>query len=343
MSENKIPQYTFQIKGMHCKACEILIEDEVKGIAGVESATASLKHQCVVVNGNFDEQARRQLSQEIESKLHKHGYSLSGENGFFEARGRELGLAVVLGVAFFGLFLLLQKLGIVNVVTIGSVSFLTAFVIGVIASLSTCMAVVGGLVLSLSASYAKEGSSFRPHILFHLGRIVSFIVLGGLVGALGSVIRFGRMGTFVLSMVVAVVMMMLALDLLGVPLMDRLRLTLPSGLSKKLLSIRSARYGLIPFFVGAITFVLPCGFTQSMQLVALTSGSFLKGSIMMTAFVFGTLPVLLLISFTSFSFKSNTYSGLFFKTAGVVILLFTLLNIAGSLSASGLMPPLGLF
>jgi len=44
--------------------------------------------------------------------------------------------------------------------------------------------------------------------------------------------------------------------------------------------------------VGALTFLLPCGFTQSMQLLALQSGSMWQGMLIMTAFALGTLPVL---------------------------------------------------
>ncbi len=341
--QKETQEHTFQINGMHCKACEILIEDEVGAIPGVESATASLKNSCVLVKGTFDGQAKERLHQEIESRLNKHGYSLSEDKNTTRSNGREYGIAIVLGMLFFGLFLLLQKLGIVNLVTAGTISFGTAFVIGIIASLSTCMAVVGGLVLSLSARYAKDGSSFYPHALFHAGRIVSFVALGGLVGALGAVMKLGRMGTFTLSVAVALVMVVLALDLLDVPLVDRLKLTLPSGISKRLLAVRGTRSGWVPFMVGVITFVLPCGFTQSMQFIALSSGSFMKGSMIMTAFALGTLPVLLLVSFTSFSFRNNKYSSLFFKIAGVVILLFALLNVLGSLSAIGLIAPLGLF
>ena len=62
-------------------------------------------------------------------------------------------VAVAFGVGF----VLLQKAGIVNLVQTGTVTYGTAFVVGIIASLSTCMAVVGGLVLSMSATFAKEG------------------------------------------------------------------------------------------------------------------------------------------------------------------------------------------
>ena len=50
------------------------------------------------------------------------------------------------------------------------------FGLGLVASVSTCMAVVGGLVLSMSANFAKEGDKFRPQVLFHLGRLVSFFI-----------------------------------------------------------------------------------------------------------------------------------------------------------------------
>src|SRR3989344_4417651 len=60
-------------------------------------------------------------------------------------------VALPVAGAFIVLFIILQKLGIVNLITSSNVGYGTAFVIGLIASVSTCMAVVGGLVLSMSA------------------------------------------------------------------------------------------------------------------------------------------------------------------------------------------------
>ncbi|MBP6911492.1 sulfite exporter TauE/SafE family protein [Patescibacteria group bacterium] len=54
----------------------------------------------------------------------------------------------------------------------------TSFLIGLIASVSSCLAVVGGVVLALGTLYSQS-SSFRPHSLFHIGRLVGFFVLGG--------------------------------------------------------------------------------------------------------------------------------------------------------------------
>ena len=61
------------------------------------------------------------------------------------------------------------------------------FLIGVVASLSTCTASVGGLVLSLSATYAQLGKkAYLPLIKFHISRLITFFVLGGILGYLGS-------------------------------------------------------------------------------------------------------------------------------------------------------------
>ena len=107
-------------------------------------------------------------------------------------------MAIPIAFGFMFLFVLLQKLGIVNLVSTGNVTYGTAFIVGIIASLSTCMAVVGGLLLSMSATFARGGDKIRPQALFHIGRIISFFTLGGAIGALGSAFQLGAVGTFAL-------------------------------------------------------------------------------------------------------------------------------------------------
>jgi sulfite exporter TauE/SafE len=78
------------------------------------------------------------------------------------------------------------------------------------------MAVVGGLVLSISANFAKKGENIKPQILFHLGRLASFFILGGVIGAIGSSFQFGKEGIFILGLIVAVILLILGFNLLDV-------------------------------------------------------------------------------------------------------------------------------
>jgi sulfite exporter TauE/SafE len=232
-------------------------------------------------------------------------------------------------------------MGLINLVHASTVSYSTAFIIGIIASLSSCMAVVGGLLLSMSATFAKEGDRVRPQLLFHGGRLVSFFVLGGVIGSIGSVFALNTSMSFVLSIVIAVVMLILGINLLDVfHWSKRLQPSMPKFLARHAYGASKLNHSLTPLLVGAVTFFLPCGFTQAMQIYSLSTGSFTAGALTMGSFALGTLPVLSLISFSSFSIHNRSYAGIFFKTAGLIVILFALYNLLNALVVIGLIQPL---
>jgi sulfite exporter TauE/SafE len=202
------------------------------------------------------------------------------------------------------------------------------------------LAGVGGLVLSMSATFAKEGDRFKPQILFHVGRIVSFFLLGGLIGMIGSAFTLNITGTFVLSLLVGIVMLILGINLLDVfDFAKRFQIGMPKFLSKHVIGISKLNHSLTPLLLGVATFFLPCGFTQSMQVYALSSGSFIKGGLTMLFFALGTLPVLAILSFSSSNISKSSKSGVFFKTAGLIVISFALLNIVNALVVVGFIKP----
>src|SRR6185369_11084985 len=255
-------------------------------------------------------------------------HSLSVEKTKHDANWKEFRIAVPIALGFGFLFVLLQKLGIVNLISSGNVTYGTAFAVGIIASLSTCMAVVGGLLLSMSATFAREGDKIRPQVLFHVGRIVSFFVLGGVIGAIGTAFQLGSNGTFILGLIIGLVMLVLGINLLDVfHWSKRLQPSMPKFLAKRAMNVSKLNHTLTPALVGIATFFLPCGFTQSMQIYTLSTGNFLAGGLTMLAFALGTLPVLVLVGFSSFSVRNSAKSGVFFKSAGLVVILFAIFNI----------------
>jgi sulfite exporter TauE/SafE len=316
-----------------------LTESELAEHPKVSSAKTSLETRSVEVRGDFGDMSPESLAKELSALLSQHVLSVKKVDE--DVKWEEFMIAVPIALGFAFLFVFLQKLGLVNLVNTGNVTYGTAFLIGVIASLSTCMAVVGGLVLSLSATFAKEGDKIRPQLLFHIGRISSFFVLGGVIGVVGSAFRLGTLGTFALGLLIGVVMLILGINLLDVfPWMKRLQPSMPKVLSQKALNISKFTHALTPVLVGIATFFLPCGFTQSMQIYALGTGSFLKGALTMLAFALGTFPVLALVSFSSFSMKDDSRAGVFFKSAGLIVMMFAVFNILTSFVAIGWISPI---
>src|SRR5260221_4094735 len=171
MSEKLKYNCEFYVEGMHCAACELLIEKKLSKVEGITKVDAKLDQNKVFISSD------KNLSHEELSKLvESEGYKIVGEQSEFKrAKLKDISLGFLIAVVIFGGFLLLQKTGIVNLAGSGEVTLPFVFVIGIIASLSTCMAVVGGLFLSLSSNYAKEHQT-KTMIAVHLSSAIAFFV-----------------------------------------------------------------------------------------------------------------------------------------------------------------------
>lgn len=328
--------YTLYVSGTHCPACKILIEDILGEEKNIHNVNVDLRNETVTLDA--DDGTIQTLAQDLSLKIKPHGYTLSTEKQTVVNQDkRELLYAIPLGILALGLFILIQKSGIVNLGVGGSITPTTSFLIGLIASVSSCLAVVGGLVLSLSATVSKDNmDNKKPIILFHGGRLISFGILGGVLGFIGHAIGINYMVSAILGLLAAIVMILLGLNLIGI--FKRAVLTLPSSLFT---FFRNAEHrAWAPLIVGFGTFFLPCGFTQSMQIAALSSGSLVMGALIMFAFALGTLPMLALLSFGAASFAQSKHAPLFFKSSGVFVLGLGLIGFVTGLAGMGVIPPL---
>lgn len=131
-------------------------------------------------------------------------------------------------------------------------------------------------------------------------------------------------------------MLMLGLNLIGV--FAKNKVALPSQIFGFFRRIEHKAF--TPLIIGFGTFFLPCGFTQSMQVVALSSGSFISGALIMFAFALGTFPMLALLSFGSASFAQSRHAPLFFKSAGVVVIGLGLFALLAGLAGLGIINPI---
>ncbi len=330
--------YTLHVSGTHCASCKILIEDILNDQDIVKSVYVNLKKELVHIDTDSNS-SPEELASFLTEKIKSHGYTLSVEKVFKEKQSDDIiWKAIPIGLVFLVLFFILQKSGILNLGIGGKTTPATSFIIGLIASVSSCLAIVGGLVLSLSAKVMQDNgkSAKKPFILFHLGRVIGFALLGGLLGLIGKAIGINFMFSAILGLIASTVMILLGLNLVGV--FKKSKLTLPSNLFAYFRKVEHAT--IAPILIGIGTFFLPCGFTQSMQVAALSSGSFISGMGLMLAFALGTLPMLALLSFSSVSFAHSKHAPLFFKSAGVVVIGLGLFALLAGLAGIGIISPL---
>lgn len=333
---------TLHVSGTHCASCKILIEDILNEQNGIENTRVNLKEETVSFDTGLDN-SNAELAEMLTAQVKHNGYALSVEKNIHPAfstsqdGNNTIWQALPIGLVLLALFFMLQKSGILNLGIGGTTTPATSLLIGLIASVSSCLAIVGGLVLSLSAKISQDKVSDRKtFILFHAGRLVSFALLGGVLGALGQAIGINFTFTAILGIVASVIMLMLGLNLVGV--FKKNKIALPSGIFNFFRKIEHKT--LTPLIIGFATFFLPCGFTQSMQVSALSSGSFMSGLLIMFAFALGTLPMLALLSFGSASLAHGKYASIFFKSSGVVVVGLGLFALLSGLAGLGIIPPL---
>jgi len=157
---------------------------------------------------------------------------------------------------------------------------------------------------------------------------------------MGSAFTLNASANFSVSLLIGLIMLILGINLLDVfHWSRRLQPTMPRFLSNHAFNVTKINHTLTPFLIGVATFFMPCGFTQTMQIYTLSTGSFMSGAMTMLFFALGTLPILVLISFSSFSVNKSPQAGIFFKTAGLVVIMFALFNIINSMATIGLIAP----
>jgi uncharacterized protein len=331
-----------KVDGMHCPNCEVLIERTFKKIAAVRKVRARYGTGRVEVIHSGDIEVAT-LREAIADEPYTVALWHDPKRGALPRDREPARDYLEIGAAFLvavGLYLALVQFDILpeRVAIPSSINYGLAFAIGVVASMSTCIAVTGGLLVAVAAKYnAAHGSltgaqRFRPHIYFNVGRIVSYTVLGGAVGALGSTLTLSAEADGILVIGASVIMIALGLQMLGMlPSLGIFQPRMPKFLAHRIhnLSERNTKYA--AFLLGASTFFLPCGFTQALQLYALAKGSFETGALVMLAFALGTLPALLSLSAVS-SFATGAFQRYFLKFAGIAVVMLGIFNIQSGLT-----------
>lgn len=203
-------------------------------------------------------------------------------------------------------------------------NLLLALITGLTTGGVSCFAVQGGL-LATSLSRQDEKNQKQAVGLFLAGKIIGYSILGALLGLLGSSIIISPKIQGWMQILAGVFMLLAVGRLLDLhPIFRRFVFTPPKSLFR-LVRAKSLNEGLVSSSVlGFLTILIPCGVTQAMMLLAVSSGSIIMGSLIMFSFTVGTSPVFFALGLASselFKHKSLKY------VAGLAILTLALMSI----------------
>ena len=320
-------QARIYIDGMTCINCQIRIENELKK----EPALTDISVSYETGEASFSYNPNRISLRQITDIINKMGYSATSEKLSCKKKILQSIAEILLIVVLFGI---LQYLGILNYLVPASLadsgmSYGMLFVIGLLTSVH-CIAMCGGINLSqtLQKDISEEISRamFRNSFLYNAGRVVSYTVVGGILGAVGGLAGFGTD----LKLAAGTVMIVMGINMLGIfPWLRKFRIRIPL-LYKKVGNKRKT-----PFIIGLCNGLMPCGPLQSVQIIALASGSLLAGAFSMFCFSIGTVPLMLGFG-SAIAFFGKRFTGLVLKAGSILIVVMGLSMVTQGTALAGL-------
>ena len=310
-----IKTQTLRVGGMSCVNCESVIQNKLRGTAGINDVSAS--YAAGTARVTYD--ANSVTLENIIAIIGDLGYqaSVGGERPKTDF-SRAAGMLIIIAAVY----IVLQQFGLLNMLVPSKLAdvdmgYGLLFAIGLFTSVH-CVAMCGGINLSQclprggadtaksavkadnsdkkksKTAPAPDGGRFailRPSILYNLGRVISYTIIGFIAGALGSAVTFSVSAQGVLKLAAGVFMVIMGINMLN--LFPRLR-----GLAPRMPRIIASRVNADvyrnkgPLIVGLLNGLMPCGPLQAVQIYALSTGNPIKGALAMMLFSLGTVPLM---------------------------------------------------
>ncbi|SFU92594.1 urease accessory protein UreH domain-containing protein [Butyrivibrio sp. M55] len=326
------------IDGMSCINCQNKIEKKIKQTKGISNVNVSYSKG----TADFNYDPEKISVEKISDIIDELGYRVVGKR---QKRAELLRAAETLSFIVL-LYILLQRTGILNMLVPAKLadsgmSYGMLFVVGVLTSVH-CVAMCGGINLSQSIRTDGESKTLSGPLLYNIGRVISYTVIGFILGMIGMLATGGNSAGIpialqgMLKILAGIIMVIMGINILGIiPGLRRFQIRIPTALTRKINSVRRSEKR--PLIVGLLNGLMPCGPLMSMQIIALASGNPVAGALSMLMFSLGTVPLMLgLGSFISAIGKK--YTGQVIKAGGILVVVLGLAMFTQGLGLARIKP-----
>ena len=333
----KISTEKLNVHGMTCVSCERRIENILNDERGIFKCKSSYSKGSVKVTYDNESIGLTTIIEIIENL----DYKIVDKKNPIEKNDNYLKYAGI-GIIIISLYIIIDRVGGFTIFNKfpearEGMGYSMLFFIGLLTSIH-CVAMCGGINLSQSVTLELAGEnkkkkidSLIPSIKYNLGRVISYTVVGGIVGALGQVVSFSGKTQGIVAIIAGIFMVIMGINMINIfPWLRRLNISLP-----RIFSSKNGKGNNSPLYVGLLNGLMPCGPLQAMQLFALSTASPVKGALSMFFFSIGTVPLMFglgaLSSILTKKFKSNMTA-----ISGVLVAILGITMFSSGMNLAGL-------
>lgn len=335
------------VNGMTCVGCENKIETKLKKTDGVIISRANYNNGTVKLTYNRNIISLKNIKKIIEQLDYKIVDSKDLKNDSKDdTMDKILDAAMIAAILYF-IYHFALRFGLLDIFNnfpqaqVG-MSYGVLFIVGIFTSIH-CVAMCGGINLSQTITKTNVTNSkisfqsLKPSFLYNSGRVVSYTLIGGLVGALGSVISFSGSAKGIVAILAGGFMVIMGINMLNIfPWLKKLNPRLPRFLVN--IVNHEKHRNSSQFYVGLLNGLMPCGPLQAMQLYALSTGDPIKGALSMFFFSLGTVPLMFGLGVIS-SFLSKRFTSKMLQVSAVLVVVLGFVMFQTGLGVSGIQLP----
>ncbi|MFH1598515.1 MAG: sulfite exporter TauE/SafE family protein [Patescibacteria group bacterium] len=328
-----LKKINIQIEGTYCKGCKTLIETEVDVLGGVKDI--EVNHQTGACLIEYDDQkiSKKKIFEAISKLDYQVKDKIVGRTGPRKKLNipKRFIIAGILLIVFVLGYYLIKQFGVLEILSKLNeerIGYWLIFVIGLLVSFH-CVGMCGGLVVTYTAKHQADNKDHKvksslPHWQYNLGRLISYSVIGGILGGFGSFFAINPTFTGTVTLVAGGFMVLMGLSLVTeFRWLQKLKLKTPSFIARFLFKQRHTKKPKGPFIIGLLNGFMPCGPLQAMQIYALASGSITRGALSMGVYALGTVP--LMFGFGAFiSLISRQRIKQVMKISGAIVIILGL-------------------
>ncbi|GHU77923.1 hypothetical protein FACS189462_1100 [Spirochaetia bacterium] len=332
-----------RVRDMSCTACERRIERSLAAEPGISRVRANYVRGSVRIVCDPDAGNAAVSLERIKSLLGDIGYPVLEGEGPGQTGARQWLNTVLILLLIIAAYLILNQLGVFYLFPVADeqTALPVLFIIGLLTSVH-CVSMCGGINIAqcAGAGQAVAGTTapsarLIPSLLYNGGRIISYTLIGGLVGALGSMITPSGAFRGIIALAAGIFMLIMGLNMLGLfPALRNIMPRLPAFLSGGIERTRTGA-GKGPFVVGILNGLMPCGPLQAMQLYALSTGSFFLGALSMLLFSLGTAPLMFGLGALS-SILNARFTRIMMRVSAALVIILGIMMLNNGLALSGL-------
>lgn len=278
-------KYFVKIEGINCNHCIATITKKLLTNSNIKNVTINKDIATISYIGTLKKDTIIDLITSIDY-FTKEDYISDNIENIKVSNHKKTFLMIIVVIL---IIILINLLGYDLIPTIDKdITYPILFLTGLLTSIH-CLSMCGSINL---IAITGECKILKKSIHYNLGRLISYTLLGGIVGLIGKSLSINDEIKGSIIIIASILMLIISLKMLGI---------IKIKPHQKIPKVRSRN----PFLIGVLNGFMPCGPLQAMQVYALSTGSPLKGATSMFIFCLGTIPLMLLVGFFLGSIKGK--------------------------------------